>query len=544
MIELLLAAWMQGVAPPRTAAREVGSQVCAACHRAIYQGYVRTGMARSSGRVGQDPLRESFTAASFEDKPLGVRYRVSEAAGAYRMEFERAAAGVRGERRLQWFVGSGNVGRSYLFSQEGFLFQAPVSYFPSGGVWALSPGYAGKPVMDIARPIEIVCLNCHASRTQPIAGTENRYREPPFAEGGVSCERCHGPGSRHAEERGAGRPWREGEIVNPAKLPPARRDSVCEQCHLTGASRVPRVPQGAAGFRPGELLADYMSVYVWSGAKAGELAATDHAEQLARSGCRKGAGERLACISCHDPHVQPGGSGRVAYFRQRCQSCHQSQGCSETPERRSANGDDCAACHMPKARSREGEHVAFTDHEIPRRPRSQPAGAGKSAAAPELTPFWPGTGSERDLAIAYAGLGMENAAFRTRAFAMLEQLAVNRPDDPELLAQLAQYCDAKGQSKRAQGLYERVLRLDPGHVAAGANLGIHRARDGRMTEAMALWERIVAGHPGTTNAAMNLAVAQYGAGQKAEAEITLRRVLMFHPGHDPARKLLSAISRQ
>lgn len=542
MIELLLAAWMQSGAPPRAAAREVGSQVCAGCHRTIYQSYVTTGMARSSGRVGQDPLRESFAAAGFEDKPLGVRYRVSEADGAYRLEFERAAAGVRGERRLRWFVGSGNVGRSYLFMQEGFLFQAPVSYFPAGGAWALSPGYAGKPVMDIARPVELVCLNCHASRTQPVAGTENRYREPPFAEGGVSCERCHGPGSRHVEERGAGRPMQAGEIVNPAKLPPARRDSVCEQCHLTGASRVPRGALGVAGYRPGELLADSMSVYVWSGGEGGERAATDHAEQLARSGCRNGAGERLACISCHDPHVQPGASVRVAYFRERCQSCHERQGCSETVERREARGNDCAACHMPKARSREGEHVAFTDHEIPRRPIARTAGV--TNAKRELKPFWPGSGSERDLAVAYAGLGMEHAEFRAKALAMLEKLAPKLPGDAELLAQLAQYSDAMGQTKRAQELYERVLRIDPGHVAAGANLGIYRARDGRVAEAMALWERIVAGHPGTTNAAVNLAVAQYGAGRKAEAEITLRRVLMFHPGHEPARRLLMAISRQ
>jgi len=81
-------------------------------------------------------------------------------------------------------------------------------------------------------------------------------------------------------------------MVNPAKLPPARRDSVCLQCHLTGAGRVAQPGRGPATFRAGDLLSDHVMVFVWSRAGT-ERAATDHAEQLARSKCQQGAGGQI-----------------------------------------------------------------------------------------------------------------------------------------------------------------------------------------------------------------------------------------------------------
>ena len=36
---------------------------------------------------------------------------------------------VHGSRPLEYFIGSGTVGRSYLYSLDGFLYQAPVSWY-------------------------------------------------------------------------------------------------------------------------------------------------------------------------------------------------------------------------------------------------------------------------------------------------------------------------------------------------------------------------------------------------------------------------------
>ncbi|MBK7931090.1 MAG: tetratricopeptide repeat protein [Bryobacterales bacterium] len=156
----------------------------------------------------------------------------------------------------------------------------------------------------------------------------------------------------------------------------------------------------------------------------------------------------------------------------------------------------------------------------------------------ELVPYWPGTVTERDTAIAYAGAGVDHAELRGRALELMEKAERGSGNDAALLAQLAQYYDALGQGERAQGLYERALRIDPENVSAGANVAVYWAQRGRMAEAMAMWEKIAARHPGMSSVAVNLAVAQYGAGQAALAERTLERVLAFHPDLAVARKLL------
>jgi hypothetical protein len=191
----------------------VGSRICAGCHAKIYGTYLETGMARSSGGAVSAGVAEKLPAGPISDKSSGASYRITRRTDSYRMEFERPKNGVSGARDLKWFIGSGNVGRSYAFAVDGFLFQAPVSYYSSVERWDLSPGYAGNQQIELAKPIEEPCLYCHASGAQPIAKTQNGYLDPPFLEDGVGCERCHGAGEKHVKT--------QRDIVNPARLEPA-----------------------------------------------------------------------------------------------------------------------------------------------------------------------------------------------------------------------------------------------------------------------------------------------------------------------------------
>ena len=97
----------------------VGSKACSGCHAQIYRRYSVTSMSMSSGKVGAGPFRPNFDRASFSDLALNAEYRVSVAPEGYRLEFSRADSGLRGERLLAWFVGSGRVARSYLSSLDG-----------------------------------------------------------------------------------------------------------------------------------------------------------------------------------------------------------------------------------------------------------------------------------------------------------------------------------------------------------------------------------------------------------------------------------------
>ena len=68
--------------------------------------------------------------------------------------------------------------------------------------WEVNGTFAAE--IDLAKPIDEGCLRCHASAIQPVAGTRNRFLDPPFLENGIGCERCHGPGKAHIAAMRAG----------------------------------------------------------------------------------------------------------------------------------------------------------------------------------------------------------------------------------------------------------------------------------------------------------------------------------------------------
>ena len=476
---------------------DTGGEACATCHREIFESSRTTGMARSSGVV------TSIDAEGALDHN-GVRYRVYRQDGTAKMGF--AAGGIEGRRRLEYFVGSGSVGRSYLFTVDGFLYQAPVSWYTAAAKWDLSPGYRQFDQLYLTRGIEPVCLDCHASGVQAAAGTAYGYRSPPFREGGVSCERCHGAGDAHA----AGR----GPIVNPSKLTADRRDSICAQCHLAGEARIAR--PDAAPFRPGDLLADSQVVFEWTGEP--DLKVTSHFETLAVSACKKASGDRLWCGTCHDPHRAPSESAKAEFYRAKCLGCHQPSEC--------ARGADCAGCHMPKAAVRDVQHAAYTDHRI-----RKPGGRASTSGARRLVPFGGAAAGDREFGLAYASL----AGFEKQARAFLERAS---QDDAEVLAHLAYLYESGGDPTKAAPLYTTALRLDPSQVAAAVNLGNLYAKSGQERDAMRLWRSALEKSPGLETVLLSLAVAQFRSGDRAGGAESLRKLLALNPANRAARKLL------
>lgn len=224
-------------------AQWVGSKACAGCHPDIYRRYSITPMARSSGPPRSAPVPEQSFSAN-----AGYRYSVVHRGGKLVLEFGKADAATPAARELAWFIGSGAAARSYLLAVDGFLYESPATFYSRTGAWGPSPGYERYSYPFLTRAIAPECLACHATRVQAIAGTQNGYQSPPFAEAGVGCERCHGPGATHAA---SGNP---ADIVNPAGLSAERRDSVCAQCHLSGEIRVDHAGKSMTSFVAGESL--------------------------------------------------------------------------------------------------------------------------------------------------------------------------------------------------------------------------------------------------------------------------------------------------
>jgi hypothetical protein len=513
---------------PCFAAREagyVGSEACARCHKQIYEKYRITAMARSSGRTVQGPKIEMFVRPTFTHAASGYRYDVANSGDGLRFAFVSAKTQFHGAKALPFFVGSGATARSYLIADDGYLFEAPVAYYAAERRWGLAPRYDSYTHPFLTRPVVAGCLGCHASFVNVASGTQNRYAEPPFEEGGIACERCHGPGAEHAAGRGL--------IVNPVKLPTDRRDGVCSQCHLSGEVRVRVAGSGWDAYRPGARLSDSVKVFVRSGKQAG-MTVTGHVEKLAQSACKKAAGDRLWCGSCHDPHSDPDATNRAAYFRRRCLACHQANACRESSPARRARADDCTACHMSKSPVRDAQHVVYTDHSIPRRPRGRtPAVAG------DLVPFEGFVTSDRDLALAYAIAGD-----RGRALPLLRQAAIDHPDDVEVLTYLAEIYRNNNRPNDAIPLYRRALELDKEQVMASVGLGGILMERSDFQGAIRLWEDALGRNAGLVLVRTNLAMAYWRIGDMRMAEQHLRRTLELSPAFEPAVKLLSSMRKK
>lgn len=460
----------------------VGSQACGTCHAEIARAYAQTPMARSSGAVAALKPAE-FTAS-------GQHYRIAD----NRLFFDQ------GSVPFSYFIGSGTRGRSYLFDREGYLFELPVTWYRRTDSWGASPGYERYREVRLDRAVDTSCLSCHASRVRFVRGTQNRYADPPFADDGVGCERCHGPGSEHVRNPAAAR------MVNPAKLDPERRDSVCEQCHLTGVSRVVRAGRRFGDFRAGARLADYATYFVRGGADQ-ELKVTSHAERLAASACKRASGSALWCGTCHEPHTNANRTQAA------CLSCHAQAHHAD---------ESCASCHMPKSAAVDAGHGVFTDHRIPR----DPSRARKAGGSGELTAFL-GLDDARARGIAYAEMGDPRAR---------EYLLKADPTDSEVLVRLAALETDPG---RAAGLYEAALRNDAANSTALVNLGALDASAGRVADAAALWKRALETNPAIEGAALNLSQVL----PAADARAVLERYLAFNPGSTAVRERLAHLGK-
>jgi hypothetical protein len=322
----------------------------------------------------------------------------------------------------------------------------------------MTPGYEKDGQPDLSRPITPECLFCHASGAKAEPGTLNRVASLAVIEP-IGCDRCHGDGGAHVAHP------RRDNIVNPARLAPRARDSVCEQCHLAGDVRLAQAGKPLAKYRPGADLSEFIAVFT-AGAPRRGIRVNAHAEALAASRCRQQTAGKLWCGTCHNPHRQ------TASYRETCLGCHS---CSEAKR----NREDCVQCHMPKFESPTGGHTTWTDHSIPRRAaRSEPT------RSPDLKAYYEGTDTPRNLGLAYAELNQIE-----RAWPLLRTAADSRPADPDLYTRVAMILEADGRTAQAIDIYRHSLELNPDQYTAVVRLAKLLAGRGDKAEAAALERR-------------------------------------------------------
>jgi predicted CXXCH cytochrome family protein len=476
----------------RPEVKYVGDATCAGCHSRHSTTYSQHPMGRSLAPVATASPIERYDPPAHNPFDVGgFKYRVEPRGQTARhVETVTNPGGqviAETAAEVRFAVGSGHNGRAYLIDHDGFLFASPITWYPLKGQWDLSPGYDAKRNPHFGRPITADCLFCHANHADHVADSTNRYREPIFQGHAIGCERCHGPGELHVRRREATEKFEgpDDTIVNPGKLEPALRESVCQQCHLQGRARVWRRGCETFDFRPGLPFHLFMSEFVSPAKDAAGAKFVGSVEQMYASTCfRKSTGaNKLGCISCHDPHALPAPEQKVAFYRGRCLKCHnekaedkeaqKSPACALPLPARLEKQDNCLTCHVPPTGSNVN-HTTISDHRIPRHAEPpKPPPDSPPPGEPTLSHFHadllagPDPETDRDLGIALMRVADGHPAadvkrsLAAKAVPLLEAAAARDDEDLPALEARGTALWTLGQLDAAAADYERVLAKAP-----------------------------------------------------------------------------------
>jgi len=300
----------------------VGKQVCLSCHAGAHSSYLETGMGQSFGLATKIKSAGRFEGkTTIYDATLDLYYQPYFSGDTLCIkEFRLSGKDTIHQRiqAIQYIIGSGHHTNSHLLASNGYVFQAPLTYYTQKGIWDLPPGFENGFNSRFTRQIGLECMACHNAQPQFAQGSENKFLKIPE---GIDCERCHGPGSVHVREKQAGNlidtsKYIDYSIVNPGKLSVDLQFDVCQRCHLQG-NAVLKEGKSFLDFKPGMKLSDVLDVYLprYEGDES-EFIMASHADRLKQSACFKVMADKhgnekslrpyknaMTCVTCHNPHV-------------------------------------------------------------------------------------------------------------------------------------------------------------------------------------------------------------------------------------------------
>ena len=541
-----------------------GDAVCFDCHQDEWTGFQEHGMARSFYKMTPEVAVEDFSASPIWHPSSNFYYRVYADNGEYFQEEYRLDESNNKvhqlTRRMDYVVGSGNAARTYLTESNGRLYEMPLTWYNQVSKWDFSPGYeVFNKRFD--RLVPDRCMACHNSYPESVDWVEGKYSEVPE---GISCERCHGPGSEHVDFRLAGgaSDGPDLTIVNPAHLDRDLQMDVCQQCHLQTTVSVLRDGRGPFDFRPSERLEDHLAFFTAQDVSSG-LDVISHAERLAESACFKAAVPAMTCTTCHNPHEGFRDKG-PEYFDRTCQGCHEAPLVSHEQA-----WTDCASCHMPRMPADGTPHASFTDHLI-RVPGDEggPVGPMEKAMAPYYARDQSGASRMEAAATLVHGLQQADAEYvdlglllahtliaedttgelrylmghallelgrAEEAVEPLEAALSRRPAVPERLNALAlAYERSETNLDNVYQLYQRALDLAPDLADVRLNYGRFLETQGQLEGALEQYRLAVEEQPWLADAHYNEGTASLQDADFVVAEAALKRALALQPDHADA----------
>ncbi len=547
----------------------VGMATCASCHANVHETFQHTGMSRSFDHatlqkttatfgphaVVYDSLRNFYYHPFFKDSIMYVL--------EYRLE-----NGDTTHKRLEkitYIVGSGQHTNSHILDINGYVYQAPVTWYTQEERWDLAPGFKENN-SRFGRWLTEECITCHNNLPEQVPGSMNRFSKMPT---GIQCERCHGPGKLHVEEKLAGivvdtSKQADYSIVNPRRLSRDLQMDLCQRCHLQGVA-VLNEGKSFFDFKPGMRLSEVLNVYLPRYTDSHErFIMASQADRLRMSECFKNSPE-LSCITCHQPHrsveITPASQYNLA-----CMKCHTPTACTEKPELRASKSDNCASCHMPKSGSKDIPHVRITDHLIAKHNETETVAAPQKKAFLGIQNMTQAKPSPLDMARGYLAthdkyiaspVMLDSAAFyleKSKGKAerllpvkihllFLKQdwdgvLATKFPEEMKLDAWTAYRVGEanlnKGNAEAALRYFDIALQEYPLHLDFLEKKGAALLALKRIAEAKKVLEAVLKENPKRPIALLNLGYANVLTNNLPQAEKLYDQALALDPDYEQA----------
>lgn len=357
----------------------VGINACKNCHFDKFETYIKTGMGQSfhyatsqksaanfsKNHVVYDSIKNLYYSPFFKKEQMFIlEYRLDGSDTIYkRIE------------KINFIIGSGQHTNSHLMLRNGYIYQAPLTWYTQAVKWDFPPGFENGKNSRFERIINDECISCHNSMPETDKSSEFKFLKIGT---GIDCERCHGPGELHVNIHKQGKSIKsksgiDRTIVNPAKLSWERQLDVCQRCHLQG-NTVLKKDKNFLGFKPGMKLSDFYEVYMPDFEnKESEFIMASHAQRLQKSRCfiisnQNNTKQKLTCITCHNPHITVKET-KAEQFNNNCKNCHtKGKNCSQNKDFIKKENSNCIKCHMPGSGTNDIPHVQIHDHFIRKKP--------------------------------------------------------------------------------------------------------------------------------------------------------------------------------
>jgi len=290
--------------PTNDGATYIGSAACSACHPEVAQKQALHAHKHAlTGVQGQPPEYPAEATRAGVPTPPGGRAWTEIS-----------------------YVISGYLHGAFFVDGDGFVLTDGVAHvdtgwqldFPANGTLASFFSYLPQQTTPLPYDFE-TCFRCHTTGPLPQDPDNPQSQDGrpgilgTWAEAGVQCEACHGPGSRHAPH-----PDKRNIYVN-------AEAAICGQCHSSGDD--PDVIPAVGGF----------------------IGTNTEYQQLRASGGHS----EFACTVCHDPHASITYDRSVG-VRNACTVCHADMNLAFHDDAVFRLGDyienvRCESCHMPLA---------------------------------------------------------------------------------------------------------------------------------------------------------------------------------------------------